>query len=155
LFEIVSALGTRLGLDDFTKNRTFGHYARILVDNDLSRRLFDEIMVEQDGYAFNLGVVYERLLEFCPHCQVIGHNISNCKWLHPQRNDKKEVHGKKVKTDVINKIIKKEYVAKATEHSDSAPKQQLIINKKPDIVILETAEPAAASHQFVPVLPDK
>jgi hypothetical protein len=62
LFEIVSALGTRLGLDDFTKNRTFGHYARILVDNDLSRRLFDEIMV-----------VYERLLEFCPHCQVIGH----------------------------------------------------------------------------------
>jgi hypothetical protein len=79
LFEIVSALGTRLGLDDFTKNRTFGHYARILVDNDLSRRLFDEIMVERDGYAFNLGVVYERLLEFFPHCQVIGHNISNCK----------------------------------------------------------------------------
>jgi hypothetical protein len=82
-------------------------------------------------------------------------NISNCKWLHPQRNDKKEVHGRKVKTDVINKIIKKEYIAKAIAHCDSAPKQQLIINKKPDIVILETAEPAAASYQFVPVLPDK
>jgi hypothetical protein len=82
LFEIASAVGTPLALDNST----------------MTRRIF------------NLDVVYERLLDFCSHCQLIGHNISVCKWLHPQRNDKKEVHGRKVKTDVINKIIKKEYI---------------------------------------------
>ncbi|MCH97539.1 DUF4283 domain protein, partial [Trifolium medium] len=37
LFEIASAIGTPLSLDEATKTRAFGHYARILVDMDLSR----------------------------------------------------------------------------------------------------------------------
>jgi len=37
--------GTPLEVDIATKNHTFGHYARILVDIDLSKRIFDEIMV--------------------------------------------------------------------------------------------------------------
>ncbi|MCH91231.1 NBS resistance protein, partial [Trifolium medium] len=75
LFEIASAIGTPLSLDESTKNRVFGHYALILVDMDLSRRVFDEIMVERDGYTFNLEVVYERLPDVCSHCKVIGLNI--------------------------------------------------------------------------------
>jgi hypothetical protein len=39
LFEIASAVGTPLTLDAATENRTFGHYARILVDMDLSRHI--------------------------------------------------------------------------------------------------------------------
>jgi hypothetical protein len=39
-------------------------YARILVDMDLSRRVFDEIMVKRDGFAFMLEVVYERLVAY-------------------------------------------------------------------------------------------
>jgi hypothetical protein len=38
LFEIASAIRTPLSLDEATKNRMFGHYARILVDIDLSHR---------------------------------------------------------------------------------------------------------------------
>jgi hypothetical protein len=64
LFEIASAVGTPLTLDDSTTKRAFGHYARVLVDIDLSRRLFDEIMVERDGFAFQVEVVYERLPAF-------------------------------------------------------------------------------------------
>lgn len=41
LFEITSVVETSLCLDDAIKNGVFDHYARILVDMDLLRRLFD------------------------------------------------------------------------------------------------------------------
>ncbi|PNY02668.1 NADPH quinone oxidoreductase, partial [Trifolium pratense] len=75
LFEIASAIATPLALDKATLNRTFGHYACILVDIDLLERLFDVILVEREGYAFNLAVVYKRLPDFCYHCHVIEHDI--------------------------------------------------------------------------------
>jgi len=46
LKEIASAVGTPIDLDVLTRNRAFGHYARILVDVDLSKRAFNEILVE-------------------------------------------------------------------------------------------------------------
>ncbi|MCI08358.1 hypothetical protein A2U01_0029435, partial [Trifolium medium] len=85
LFEIASTIGMPLALDETTKNRTFGQYARILVDLEFSQRIFDEILVEREGYAFKLSVVYEQLPEFCHHCHVIGHNVLICKWLHPPK----------------------------------------------------------------------
>ncbi|MCH80796.1 DUF4283 domain protein, partial [Trifolium medium] len=36
-------------MDEFVKNITFRQYARIMMDMDLSRCVFDEIMVERDG----------------------------------------------------------------------------------------------------------
>jgi hypothetical protein len=44
LFEIANGVGTPLMLDDTTKRTTFGHYAKVLVDIDLSKRIYDEIM---------------------------------------------------------------------------------------------------------------
>jgi hypothetical protein len=46
LKEIASAVGTPIDLDGPTHSRAFGHYARILVEIDLSKRAFDEILVE-------------------------------------------------------------------------------------------------------------
>jgi len=45
LKEIASAIGTPIDLDAPTRNRAFGHYAHLLVDIDLSKRSFDEILV--------------------------------------------------------------------------------------------------------------
>jgi hypothetical protein len=45
LKEIASAVGTPIDIDGPTRNRTFGHYARILVDIDLSKRIYEEILV--------------------------------------------------------------------------------------------------------------
>jgi len=59
LCEIASAIGTPLLIDNATSKRIFGHYARILVDMDLSCKLFHEITVEREGYAFNVEVAYE------------------------------------------------------------------------------------------------
>ena len=94
LKEIASAVGTPIDLDAPTRNRTFGHYARILVDIDLSKRAYDEILVEHEGFAFKIEVQYEKRPLFFHHCYVIGHNVSTCKWLHLEAT-KVTDHGKK------------------------------------------------------------
>jgi len=40
LYEIAGAVGTPLLIDNVTRNRLYGHYARILVDLDLSKNIF-------------------------------------------------------------------------------------------------------------------
>jgi hypothetical protein len=54
---------------------------------DLYKRIFDEVLFEREGYAFKVEVVYERMSLFCSHSHIIGHNISNFRWLHPTKND--------------------------------------------------------------------
>ena len=92
LREIASAVGTPLLIDNATPKRIFGHYARVLVDMDLSKKLFHEIMVEREGFSFNVEVAFEWLPYFCTHCQNIGHNVSSCRWLYPRKdiNEAKE-----------------------------------------------------------------
>ena len=81
--EIARAVGTPISIDGPTRYRAFGHYARILVDIDLSKQVYDEILVERKGFAFNVEVQYERRPLFYHHCYVIGHNVMNCKRLNP------------------------------------------------------------------------
>jgi hypothetical protein len=94
LKEIASAVGTPIDIDGPTRNRTFGHYARILVDIDLSKKAYDEVLVEREGYAFKVEIQYERRPLFCHHCYSIGHNITTCRWLHPQAAKEKVDRGK-------------------------------------------------------------
>jgi len=90
LYEIAGAVGTPLLIDNVTRNILYGHYARILVDMDLSKTIFYEVMVEREGYAFPVAVEYEGLPDFCTHCKSIGHDITSCRWLHPRRADTHE-----------------------------------------------------------------
>jgi len=96
LKEIASAVGTPIDIDGPTRNRTFGHYARILVDIDLPKRTFDEILVERDGFAFKVEVQYERRPLFCHHYFAIGHDVSTCHWLHRQPPKDKNDRGKQI-----------------------------------------------------------
>nr|ABD33226.1 non-LTR retrolelement reverse transcriptase-like protein, related [Medicago truncatula] len=86
LREIASAVGTSLLIDNATTKRLFGHYARILVDVDFSRKLFHEILVEREGYAFTLKVAYEWLSDYFTHCQNVGHDVSACRRLYPRKD---------------------------------------------------------------------
>lgn len=77
---------------------------------DLMKHNFEDILVERGGYAFNVEVIYDCLPLFCLHCHIIGHNLSNCKWLYPSKdndNDKAD-HGKKplMKDTVPKKVLK-------------------------------------------------
>lgn len=106
LKEIANAIGTPIDLDGPTCSRAFGHYTRILVDIDLSKRVFDEILVEREGYAFKVEVQYERRPLFGHHCYVIGHNVTTCKWLHPEAAQTLD-QGKKAMVDVDSRKQKK------------------------------------------------
>jgi len=101
LKEIASAVGTPIEIDGPTKNCTFGHYARILVDIDLSKKAYDEILVERDGFAFMVEIQYERRPLFCHHCYSIGHNINNCRWINPQENKEKKDRGKQSAKELV------------------------------------------------------
>jgi len=95
-------VGTPISINALTRNRAFGHYARILVDIDLSKRVFDEILVEIEGFAFKVEVQYECRPLFCHHCYVIGHNVTTCKWLYSEAS--KENRGKSKVTDISKKV---------------------------------------------------
>ena len=84
LYEIAGAVGTLLLIDNVMKNRLYGQYARILVDLDLSKTVFYEVMVEWEGFAFPVAIEYEGLPDFCTHCHSIGHKINSSRRLHPR-----------------------------------------------------------------------
>ena len=88
--EIASADGTPLIIDSATHN-LFGHYARVLVFVDLSKKIFNEILVKREGFSFPIEVSLEWLPEFCYHCNNISHNITSCRRLHPVQNVEKVV----------------------------------------------------------------
>lgn len=60
MFEIASGIGTPLTIDEATLSRVFGLYARVLVDVDMSGRLFDSVLVEREGHAFPVAIEYMR-----------------------------------------------------------------------------------------------
>lgn len=64
LLEIASVVGTPLTLNGTTENMAFGQHARILVDMDFLKWIFDEIPVEREHYTFYVEVLYERSLVF-------------------------------------------------------------------------------------------
>ena len=57
----------------------FGHFARILIDIDLSQPLSDSIMVVVGSDCLFVPLEYERLPDFCTACKTIGHDISACR----------------------------------------------------------------------------
>jgi len=67
-----------LTIDEATQNKRFGLFARILIDVDLSEKLFENVVVEREGHALSIKVEYENLPSFCHHCRTIGHNLQNC-----------------------------------------------------------------------------
>lgn len=87
LREIASAVGTPLVIDTATSKRIFGHYARVLVDMDFSKKLFHEIMVKREGFSFCVAVAYEWLPNFCTHCQNLGHDVTTFRWLYPKKEN--------------------------------------------------------------------
>ncbi|AES65236.2 hypothetical protein MTR_2g036980 [Medicago truncatula] len=77
----LGALGNPLTLDEMTKKRTFGHFARVLIEVDSNSHLHDIIFVERNDFDFYANVEYENL---CNLCQIIGHSVKNCKFQIPK-----------------------------------------------------------------------
>lgn len=63
----------------------------LLVDVDMSGKLFESIMVETDGLAFHVNVVYEKQPGFCANCKMIGLTIQSCKKISSTKNHEETV----------------------------------------------------------------
>ncbi|XP_062012748.1 uncharacterized protein LOC133729264 [Rosa rugosa] len=121
IMEIAMGVGTPLQLDHHIKERSFGYYARVLVDIDLLGHLPTSIMVEQENHCFLVGIVYERLPPKCTHCGLVGHSIDKCR----------QISGPKVQQSrhlQINMPVRREYRAKlpnqrSMENSLDSPAQ--------------------------------
>jgi hypothetical protein len=127
LFAIVSSIGTPICTDAIASKsmfeRTFGQYARVLVDLDLSQALRHSVLVERKGFAFFVDLDYENLPDFCTHCNMIGHYVEICKNLQAQEHNNKEVDAKlKSKIEKTKPRMEKKYVqinAGTMEHNKS------------------------------------
>lgn len=106
-------MGMSLPLDMATQNRVCSHYAGILADLDLSRNIFDEVMVERDDFAFNLEVVSKWLPDFCLHYKSIDQSVTEYCWLHLKKVIGQVDRGKKLE-HVIRPTIHK-YVEKVKD----------------------------------------
>ncbi|MCH83360.1 DUF4283 domain protein, partial [Trifolium medium] len=85
MFSVASCIGTPICTDSITAKprheRTFGQFARVLVEMDLSQPLHEGVWVNRKGYSFFVEFEYENLPDFCNNCLVIGHHVDNCKRL--------------------------------------------------------------------------
>jgi hypothetical protein len=99
LFTIAGSLGTPICIDSVTAKpmheRTFGRFARVLVDIDISQPLRYKVLVERKGYAFFVELEYEHIPDFCSACKVIGHHVNNCKRSNNEVEMNKEIALKK------------------------------------------------------------
>jgi hypothetical protein len=97
----ISSIGTPICIDSVTARpmleRTFGQFARVLVDMDLSQPLRYKVLVERKGFAFFVELEYENVPDFCNACQLIGHHVDNCKRWNKEDEviHDNEVHKKK------------------------------------------------------------
>jgi hypothetical protein len=117
IFAIASSVGTPICVDSVTSKpaieRTFGHFARVLIDIDLSKELRYEVLVERTGYAFFVELEYENLPDFCVFCKAVGHNVEVCRKANKRDSDEQNQEGNK-----------KDPAMKTTKDNGKAPLQK-------------------------------
>lgn len=77
--------------------------ARVLVEVDISKKHAKEIWVGSKHFGYMQKVDFEKVSEFCSHCKMHGHGLSECFKLHPELkktvNNNVEKHDLPVKTN--------------------------------------------------------
>ncbi|KAF9623733.1 hypothetical protein IFM89_004814 [Coptis chinensis] len=85
LMSMGRAFGSPVGVDKHTLDRTFGNFASVLVDVDLSKPIPSQFLVEEDeGKSFLQDAEVIRLPKFCGHCKSVGHLVAECKGLQKE-----------------------------------------------------------------------
>ncbi|KAF6151738.1 hypothetical protein GIB67_002021 [Kingdonia uniflora] len=91
------ALGRTMGTPihvDRTQN-DFGYFAKVLVDIDLTEPIPNKVLVELEDGDFWQRVELGALPKFCPHCKMVGHNLSECRGVRAQVQRKEDVKDKR------------------------------------------------------------
>ncbi|KAK2428073.1 hypothetical protein P8452_42228 [Trifolium repens] len=162
LFTIAGSLGTPICMDSITAKpmyeRTFGQYARVLIDIDISQPLRHKVLVERKGYAFFVELDYEHIPEFCSHCRIIGHHVNNCKrinkdmeqrtvkdvstakkhigdtsktWIPTMNNENQSTQ----EANIVNKDADGRHVGNHTSQKENSPSQVNLVSPDADTLI--------------------
>ncbi|XP_057785646.1 uncharacterized protein LOC131003182 [Salvia miltiorrhiza] len=79
LTSIARAIGTPIKMDGPTFNGEVGHFARILIEIDVSKELTYTIPVSRGFECFDVELSYENLPYFCGICHAVGHSSTHCR----------------------------------------------------------------------------
>lgn len=148
LFAIASSVGTPICTDAITSKprieRSFGHFARVLVDIDLSQELRYRVLVERKGYAFFVDFEYENLPDFCTHCNCTGHSIDICKRLKDNKGKQTMAQPVKPRQEFVPKT-------KAAEVNQVATRSE---RSKEDVDLEYEINDELAQDEIVPIVHD-
>ncbi|XP_026435201.1 uncharacterized protein LOC113332917 [Papaver somniferum] len=79
LFKLSRALGNPVKVDDATLNYQSGHYARVLVEIDLSKKIPNKLWIITKYGCFSQSITLTNLPKFCWKCKIVGHHNFECK----------------------------------------------------------------------------
>jgi hypothetical protein len=145
LFAIASSIGTPICTDSVTARpmheKTFGQFARVLVDMDLSQSLRYKVLVERKGFAFFVEMEYENLPDFCNACQIIGHHVDNCKRWNKEEELKSDKDNISKKKSTVEQ--KKNYVPTKDGRKQQSKDNEIIADRE----VINVDETSVASQQ--------
>jgi len=108
--------------------RTFGLFARVLIDIDLEKERLYRTLVERKGFAMFVDLDYEQIPDYCTSCRIIGHQLSNCR--------------KQEKNDNLNtEQAKNNKKGKGKSMVDDFDKNHEVVNLEIEVVDLDIEAP--------------
>lgn len=72
-------MGNVIKLDGNSHAGLVGHFARALVEVDLSAPLLDSVRVGRPNHLFFVEFGYENLPQICSFCKFVGHSVERCR----------------------------------------------------------------------------
>ncbi|KAI0502013.1 hypothetical protein KFK09_016958 [Dendrobium nobile] len=83
LHALGSIFGRPLQTDQATASKTRPSVARVLVEVDISKKHPKEVWVGSKAYGYMQKAEFERVPEFCNHCKMHDHAVTECFKLNP------------------------------------------------------------------------
>jgi hypothetical protein len=160
IFTIASSIGTPICTDAIVAKpmfeRTFGQYARVLVDMDVSQPIRSKVLVERTGFAFFVDLDYENLPPFCSHCKMVGHFLEVCKRYNGTEEDVKikelKNKGKNKNESTMKYVQTKDGKAEKPKDTTVALVVDTVTCKSPAAIVGNSNDIAITSPSKSPVI---
>lgn len=128
---LASDLGTVIKMDERTRNRTMCHYARVLIEIDMTKGCEDYIMFESEEQVMFASLKYEQLLPFCSHCGIVGHSLDGCISVKSRKGEDESLNAKPLGRQSRNKQKDEDWVPKARDQpqENDTPTDDVVLSK--------------------------